>query len=112
MRQPSRILYEQHQLVLRFPDAPAYFVPLDAIECFFIGVAKYETPHAPLRESVAVVVRLAERAHPWKQRDVPAEYGRWCDGYVVIDGTWCEPIAEAKILELNRWLLEAKKSIS
>ncbi|UUO08772.1 hypothetical protein M4951_10765 [Blastopirellula sp. J2-11] len=108
--QPPRIRYEHPNLVLRFPGAGAFHVPLEAIECFFIGVAKYEAAgSSPPRESVAVVVRLAERAREWKQRDVPAEYGRWCDGYVVLDGTWCEPIAEAKVLQLNRWLVDAKK---
>ncbi|EAQ81453.1 hypothetical protein [Blastopirellula marina] len=110
LRQPPRIRYDHPYLVLRFPGAGIFRVPLEAVECFFIGVAKYEPSGSSPRESVAVVVRLAERAREWKQRDVPAEYGRWCDGYIVLDGTWCEPIAEAKVLQLNRWLIDAKKA--
>lgn len=105
-----RIYYDRTHLVLRFPDSQVFRIPLEAVECFFMGIAKYERTGGAPRESAAVVVRLADRALEWKQRDLPADYGTWSDGYVLIDGTWCESITETKVLELNRWLLEAKKS--
>lgn len=104
-----RICYDRTHVVLRFPDASVFRIPLEAVECFFLGAAKYQRCGADPRESIAVVVRLADRAREWKQRDLPADYGEWKEGYVTLDGTWCEPIAEAKVLELNRWLVEAKK---
>lgn len=110
LRLSPPICYDRTHVVLRFPDCRPFAIPLEAVECFFIGVARFQPAAARPRESIAVVIRLADRAREWKQRDLPPEYGKWRDGYVMLDGTWCEPIAAAKVEQLNRWLLTAKKS--
>ena len=88
-------------------------VPLEFVECFFIGQApsqvKVAHPAGDRVENVTVVVRLADRAKEWKQRTVNATLGRWCDGYITINGDWCEPLNGDVVNQINRRLVEYKR---
>ncbi len=89
-------------------------VPLEYVECFFLGqgpsmIGKGVVGQA---EAANVVVRLAERAKSWRERDVWPMLGSWCDGYITIHGAWCEPIHAELIERLNRQLVEAKRVVS
>jgi hypothetical protein len=48
-----------------------------------------------------VIVRLAEAAPQWHHRDIPATFGKWAEGYIILSGTWCEPITLELLRELN-----------
>ena len=92
----------------------AHRLPLEVVECFFMGQGPTELPAEYLRdtEAVNVVVRLAERASRWKQRDVHPLFGRWCDGYITIRGAWCEPLNQEVVERLNHRLADAKRHLA
>jgi hypothetical protein len=87
-------------------------LPLPVVECFFLGQAPSMIAHpkGDEVESSAVVVRLAERATQWHRRDVPVSMGRWCDGYITVRGTWCEPLNQAVVSRMNSSLAAAKRA--
>ena len=86
-------------------------VPLASVECFFLGQAPslITTATGQSLESRTVVVRLAEKARQWHRREVHRALGHWCDGYIVIRGTWCEPISAELVNRLNAQLVEMKR---
>jgi hypothetical protein len=83
-------------------------VPVDVVECFFLGQAGGMIPDASGREAEVrtVIVRLAESATDWHHRDVEATFAHWCEGYITIRGTWCEPITPELMKQLNRRLAD------
>jgi hypothetical protein len=54
-------------------------------------------------------VRLAESAQDWKHRDVRPAFGHWCEGYITIRGSWCEPINEGLMKRLNQRLVAVQR---
>ena len=56
-----------------------------------------------------VIVRLAESASDWKHRDVRPAIGHWCEGYITLRGSWCEPITPALMKRLNHRLAEVHR---
>jgi hypothetical protein len=92
------------------PDA----VPLKYVEAFFLGHGAAMLP-AKLNatgDSVTLVVRLSRRAEEWSHIEVKPQLGRWCDGYVTIRGTWCEPLTVKLVERLNRRLSEVTRDES
>ena len=89
-----------------------YEIPLDVVECFFLGQADTGLTTAAMvgAEARTVVVRLAEKASQWHRRDVPARWGHWCDGYITLRGTWCEPISVERVNALNHELAQWKRA--
>jgi hypothetical protein len=84
-------------------------VPVDVVECFFLGQTGLD--HGPQGVDVHnVVVRLAERAEQWHHRDVKKNLGTWCGGYITVKGAWCEPITVDLMRELNRRLAEQHRA--
>lgn len=83
-----------------------YRVPIELVEVFFRGQSSSlmggEEEGA---ETSTIVVRLAESAEQWKKRDVKRALGAWCDGYITIRGTWCEPIDAELLTRLNSQLV-------
>jgi hypothetical protein len=107
-RQP-RLAYDgRHLLVYLRPTAPIA-VPIDAVECFFLGSGLRELPgHAGREVEVAQIsVRLAERATQFADADVKPALGKWCGGYITIYGAWCEPLSIELVHRLNSRLAEA-----
>ena len=86
-------------------------VPIELIECFFLGHGPSGLPTSEGQEpeTQTIVVRLAESAAEWKHREVKPALGHWCDGYIVIRGTWCEPISAELVNRLNARLVEAHR---
>ena len=87
-------------------------IPLHLVECFFLGQASSQL-HGRREDDVetsTLVVRLAEDAVEWHRRDTKLALGHWCDGYITIRGTWCEPLNMARIDQLNHKLTEAHRN--
>jgi hypothetical protein len=98
-------------LVFTGPSRPDR-VPVDVVEVFFGGQDGTDVHvHVPGHkvESRNVVVRLAERHKQWHQRKMRSAFGRWQDGYIVLNGAWCEPITVDLISAMNHKLVEAKR---
>ena len=86
-------------------------VPVNVVEAFFLGQGPAHLPAAIPSgdaDTVNLVARLSQRAPEWAQRDVKSALGKWCDGYVSIRGTWCEPLTGDVIRRLNRRLKEVQ----
>lgn len=109
-----RLAYDRGELLVYLEPAKATRVPIEIVECFFLGQGPSELPKLHGREPQIqnVVVRLAEAATDWKQRAVKPTFGQWSDGYITIRGSWCEPIAPAVLKSLNERLVEAKRERS
>ncbi|HZN33274.1 MAG TPA: hypothetical protein VFB80_05620 [Pirellulaceae bacterium] len=105
--QPRLAVAAGDLLVFLEPTRPTK-VPLEIVECFFLGQGPSELPRLKGREPQTqnVIVRLAESAVEWKHRDVKPAFGHWCEGYITLRGSWCEPITPAIMARLNRRLAE------
>jgi hypothetical protein len=113
MRVPRLAYHEGHLLVYLQGGRPIR-VPIEIVECFLLGQAPTMLPgksqeHA---EAASVVIRLNERAADWKHRDVKPALGKWCEGYITVRGTWCEPLGVPLINRLNARLAEALEAQS
>ena len=83
---PPRLTYANEQLHVRLRPGPPIQVPIDVVECFFLGqgptlLTRPFGDHDKVEETSTIVVRLAESAEPWKHFDVKLALGSWCDGY-------------------------------
>lgn len=88
-------------------------VPVAVVEAFFLGQGP---AHPFLRtgqrgKSVNLIARLAQRETKWSHVAVKPALGRWCDGYVTIRGTWCEPLHIDLVNWLNRRLFEVTAEV-
>jgi len=87
-------------------------VPIEFVEVFFAGQSETHMSRpitqatGPAPESRNIVVRLAERATQFQQHPVKPTLGSWEGGYIVVRGTWSEPINKALFHRLNRRLIE------
>ena len=86
MRQP-RLAYQDGQLLVYLGGPGPRRVPIDVVECFFLGQGPSMLPATPRDddqqpETSTVVVRLAESAEAWKHIEVKRSLGHWCDGYI------------------------------
>jgi hypothetical protein len=86
-------------------------IPIDIVECFFLGQGPGQLPKLRGRETETqnVIVRLAESATEWKHREVQPAIGLWCEGYITLRGSWCEPIDRNLMQRLNRRLAEVQR---
>jgi len=92
-------------------------VPLDVVECFFLGSQPLEQPGTvpddlPTHRVGTLVVRLAERAKEWHERPTMSEWGTWKEGAIVCDGRWCEPLSADLVRSLTQRLVDAKRSLA
>jgi hypothetical protein len=103
-----RVGYEQGELLVFLEPARATRVPIDIVEVFFLGQGPSVLPKLNGREPETqnVIIRLAESAPDWKHRDVRPAFGQWCEGYITIRGSWCEPITPELMRRLNGRLAE------
>jgi hypothetical protein len=108
----------RHGDVLRVRLAPlaAYDVPLEFVECFFMGSHVLPDPQGrddvPTQRVGTLVMRIAERATAWQARQTFAPWGSWADGAVVFDGRWCEPLSGDLARRLSTRLVEAKRAVA
>jgi hypothetical protein len=105
-----RIAYRDGRVLFYLRPGPPLAVPAEIVEAFFLGQGPANLPgHAAEREeTVNLVARLSQRATEWAHQVVKPALGNWCDGYVTIRGTWCEPLGGEIIRRLNRRLKEVK----
>jgi hypothetical protein len=81
-------------------------VPVEIVEAFFLGQGPAHVPpiDGKSAESVNLIARLSQKAPQWAKVPVKPALGQWCEGYVTIRGTWCEPLDGEVIRRLNRRL--------
>jgi hypothetical protein len=58
-----------------------------------------------------LVIRLADRATDWSNREIPPMVGRWCGGYITLNGAWCEPLSVELVNRLNGRLAEVQRQL-
>ena len=82
-------------------------VPVELVEAFFIGQGPLMLPGAPQHdvERESGGPHFAARSELCRARS-EAGARRWCDSYVTIRGTWCEPLNGELVRRLNRRLRE------
>jgi hypothetical protein len=87
-------------------------VPVEYVEAFFLGQSDTPLPGSLGRQQTAnLVARISQRAADWQRQEVNPSLGSWCNGYVTIRGTWCEPLGNDVIRRLNRRLKEVQTAI-
>ncbi len=103
-----RIAYRDRHVLFYLQARRPIAVPVEVVEAFFLGRGPAHLPVASndKTETVNLVARLSQRAPEWVQHEVKPALGSWCDGYVTIRGTWCEPLTGDVIRRLNRRLRE------
>lgn len=112
LRQP-RIASRGNEMLFYLRSGPPFRVPLEYVEGFLMGQgASFLRPGEPGASQVStVVIRLADRATEFAQRDVKPALGSWCNHYVTIRGTWCEPLSLALVNRLNARLAETQAAV-
>jgi hypothetical protein len=118
----ARPRLERRDTVLRLRLAPhrAHDVPLEAVECVFLGSQPigaddahdaHDADEHRLRVGT-LVVRFAERATECRERATFRLWGTWHDGHAVVDGRWCEPLSLEVARGISARLLEAKRQVA
>ena len=110
--QRPRLEYEPGWLLLHLGWSRTIPIPIEIVECFFMGQfpSKVRGPTGKEAETATVVVRLAERATEWHAREMAPHLGQWADGYIIVRGTWCEPINMDLLTRMNKLLAEAHRT--
>jgi len=105
-----RVTYHQGHVLFYLKSGRPIAVPSDVVEAFFLGQGPANLPvHITGHdETVNLVARLSQRAPEWEQLETKQALGRWCDSYVTIRGTWCEPLTGEVLRRLNRRLAEVR----
>jgi hypothetical protein len=103
-----RVAYRDGEVLFHLRAGRPIAVPAQVVEAFFAGQGPSHLPAVAGKESetVNLVARLSQKAPEWAQMDVKDALARWCDGYVSIRGTWCEPLSGELIRRLNHRLRE------
>jgi len=110
-----RLLRRGDALRVRLAPLVAHDVPLELVECFFLGSHLLPDPEGrddrPTQRVGTLVMRIAERAAAWQKRPTFAPWGTWADGAVVFDGRWCEPLSIELARRLSGQLVEARRGV-
>jgi hypothetical protein len=108
VRRP-RIAFENDEVLFYLRGGSPVAVPAEIVESFFAGQSPAHLPGIKKQPpTVNLIARLSQRHREWAQQSVKPALGQWCDGYVTIRGTWCEPLDSEVIRRLNRRLKEVK----
>ncbi len=111
LRRP-RVAFRDGRVLFYLRSGSPIAVPAGIVEAFFLGQGPAELPGIAKRpQAVNLVARLSQRHTEWAAREVKPALGKWCEGYVTIRGTWCEPLGTELIRRLNRRLKEVKDMI-
>jgi hypothetical protein len=107
-----RIAYRDGHVLFRLRPGAPIAVPREVVESFFFGQGPALLPHVggPRMESKNLVARLSQKAPEWAHVDVKPALGHWCEGYVSIRGTWCEPLTGDVVRRLNARLRELREA--
>ena len=111
LRRP-RIAFRNGKVLFNLRGKEPAEVPVEVVEAFFLGQGPAHLPTIKSQppECVNLVARLSEKAPEWAKVDVKPALGAWCEGYVTIRGTWCEPLGVEVIRRLNRRLREIREA--
>ncbi|MGD9632776.1 MAG: hypothetical protein AB7G28_10615 [Pirellulales bacterium] len=102
-----RVAFENGQVLFYLASGAPIAVPLELVEAFFLGQGPLVLPGARQGdESVNLVARISGRDPSFAEREVKRALGAWCDHYVTMRGTWCEPLTGELIRSLNHRLRE------
>jgi hypothetical protein len=124
-----RLARRGNQLLVRLAPWQLEAVPLEVLECFFLGsspVGSHPATSAcgesktsaeedaapsdqPTRRRGTLAIRLAERSVVYVQRSASLPWGGWARGTIVVDGLWCEPLSAALVRDLTSRLVAAKR---
>ncbi len=105
-----RLAYDRGKVLAFLGSSQPAKIPAEIVECFFLGQSATKVGAGQQEsETATIVVRLAEAAKDWHHRDVKPALGRWCEGYITIHGTWCEPITAELLQRMNRRLAEVHR---
>lgn len=109
-----RMAYNDGHLLVWLRAGPPFRVPIEVVEGFLLGQAPSLLPgrRNREREATTLLVRIAERAEDWRRQDVKPQLGSWCEGYITIRGTWCEPLSVALVNRLNERLAQVARAAS
>ena len=109
LRRP-RIVYRNGNVLFYLTPGEPIAVPVSIVEAFFFGQGPATLPAGiePRQRTRNLVARLAQRETDWAHRDVKPALGQWCNGYVTIRGTWCEPLNNDVVRRLNQRLKEVQ----
>jgi hypothetical protein len=112
LRRP-RIAYQDGSVLFYLQSSQPIAVPVMIVEAFFLGQGPTKLPAGidDQQRTRNLVARLAQRETGWARREVKPALGQWCDGYVTIRGTWCEPLNNDLVRRLNRRLKEVQTQI-
>jgi hypothetical protein len=111
-----RLAYRSGTLLIYLRGRQPIQLPIEVVECFFLGQGASLLPrtlsgrHGAGTETATVVVRLAESAKEWSHVEVRPQLGQWCEGYITIRGTWCEPLSGDLVGKLNERLIAAHRT--
>lgn len=106
-----RLACSENSLLLYLQAGPPVRVPLEVVECIFLGAGAGQVPGKAGGDIKVrnLVIRIAEKAADFQQRPVKPALGRWEDGYITVYGAWCEPLDVGLVNRLNTRLAEAKE---
>jgi hypothetical protein len=106
-----RIAYGDGHVLFHLRSGEPFAVPVHIVESFFVGQGPVTLPGGMQnrRQTANLVARLSQRETEWARREVKPALGKWCDSYVMINGTWCESLDDALLRRLNRRLHEVKQ---
>ena len=105
-----RIACRQGQVLVYLRPQSPEVLPLESVECFFLGRDSVRIGSRPSRVS-NIVVRIAERNGELRARTVQTRFGGYRDGYLIVDGAWCEPITPELMKRINARLGEARREL-
>ncbi len=110
MRRP-RVAYAGDDVLFFLTQRDAIRVPLLVVEAFFLGQGDHSVPGLPRESTYAtyLIARLDQRKTEWASRQCNPRLGKWCDGYIRINGAWTEPLTLDTVGRVNRLLHEAKQ---
>ena len=107
----QRVSYIDGKLLIHDGSREPHVVPIDVVEAFFLGSGPATTidndDTGP--RTANVVIRIAESAEGWQQGNLAPAIGRWSEGYIVLRGTWCEPIGHERLNVINHRLAEVRR---
>lgn len=111
MRKP-RLAYHNGEILLWLRSGQPIRLPVEFVECFLLGKASSKLPASDRQnsETSALILRVADRASEWHRQDIKPQLGKWCEGYVTIRGTWCEPLSVPLVNRLNARLAEIQST--
>jgi hypothetical protein len=106
-----RVAYANGKVLFYLLAGRPIAVPVGIVEAFFLGQGPAYIPGTveDSQETVNLVARISQKAEDWQRQEVKPALGRWCEGYVSIRGTWCEPLTNDVIRRLNRRLGEVTR---